>query len=97
MGLHPSTPNHAKIIDEALLEEASRYIDYYPCSLFSLGKRDFSSSSTPSGQDGAIVTSNGGSERGCVSKAIGVAGLSPLKVILADEREAEVFGLLGRA
>ena len=74
MGLHPSTPNHAKIIDEALLEEASRYIDYYPCSLFSLGKRDFSSSSTPSGRDGAIVTTDEGSEQGCVSEVVGAVG-----------------------
>ena len=65
--------------------------------MFSLGKLDFSSSSTPSGQDGAIVTTNGGSERGCVSEAVGVAGLGPLRVILADRREAEVSGLSSKA
>ena len=97
MGSPPPVPNHAEITDEALLEEASRYTDYPPCSLFSLGKLDFFSSSTPSGQDGAIVTTDGGSERGCVSKAVEVAGLGPLRVILADKREAEISRLSGKA
>ncbi|KAL6318438.1 hypothetical protein AAG906_041204 [Vitis piasezkii] len=47
----------------ALMEEASRYTNYHPCSLFSLGKRDFSSS-TPS-RDGAIVTTDGDPNREC--------------------------------
>ena len=97
MGSPPPTPNHAEITDEALLEEAFRYTDYHLCSLFSLGKRDFSSSSTPSGWDGAIVTSDGGSKRGRVSEAVGVAGLGPLRVILVDGREAEVSGLSSKA
>ena len=42
MGSSPPAPNHAKIIDEALMEEASKYIGYNFCSLFSLGKQDFS-------------------------------------------------------
>ena len=65
--------------------------------MFSLGKLDFSSSSTPSGQDGAIVTTNGGSERGCVSEAVGVAGWGPLRVILVDRREAKISHLSGKA
>ena len=88
---------HAEITDEALMEEASMYTNYHLCSLFSLGKRDFSSSSTPSGWDGAIVTTDGGSEQGCVSEVVGAAGLGPLRVIMVDEREVEVSGLLGKA
>ena len=65
---------HAEITDEALMEEASMYTNYHPCSLFSLGKRDFSSSSTPSGLDGAIVTTDEGSEQGCVSEVVGAVG-----------------------
>ena len=97
MGSPPLMPNHAKITDEALLEEASRYTDYPPCSLFSLGKLDSSSSSTPSGQDGAIITTDGGFERGCVSEAVGVAGWGPLRVILVDRREAKISHLSGKA
>ena len=48
--LHP-TFNLTVIIDEALMEEASRYSDQFSCSLFSSGKREISLSSTPSGQD----------------------------------------------
>ncbi|RVW96161.1 hypothetical protein CK203_037782 [Vitis vinifera] len=75
MGSSPPAPNHAKIIDEALMEEASKYI----------------------GRDGVIVITDGGSEWGCVSEAVGVAVLGPLRVILADRREAEVSGLSGKA
>ncbi|RVW89588.1 hypothetical protein CK203_036425 [Vitis vinifera] len=74
-----------------------QYTDYPPCSLFSLGKLDFSSSSTPSGQDGAIVTTDGGSEQGVFSEAVGVAGWGPLRVILVDRREAKISHLSGKA
>ena len=33
MGLPPPAPNHAEIIDEALIEEASKNTYYHPCSL----------------------------------------------------------------
>ena len=97
MGSSPLAPNLTKITGEALMEEASRYTGYHPCSLFSSGKRDFSSSSTSPGQDGVIIIIDGGSERGCCSEAVGGADLGPLRVILADGKEAEVFGLSRRA
>ena len=79
------------------MEEASRYTDCYTCSLFSLGKRDFSPSSTPSGWDGVSIAIARDSNRGSGSEAVEGAVLGPLRVILADGREAEVFDLAGRA
>ena len=52
--LHPAV-NFSEITDKALMEEASRYSDQFSCSLFSLGKREISLSSTPSGRDGEGV------------------------------------------
>ena len=62
LGSSPPVLNLTEITDEALMEEASRYTDCYTCSLFSLGKRDFSPSSTPSGRDGVSVANAGGSD-----------------------------------
>ena len=66
MGSSSLVPNLTKITDKALMEEASRHTDH-PCSLFSLGKWDFSSSFTSFGRGGVIFVTNGGSERGCGS------------------------------
>ena len=96
MGSSPLAPNLTEITDEALMEEASRYTNH-PCSLFSLGKQDFSSSSNFSGQEGVIIITDGESERGCGSEAVSGADLGPIRVILADGRETEVFGLSGKA
>ena len=97
LGSFPPTLNFIEITDEALMEEAFRYTNYYPCSLFSFGKWDFSSSSTLSGRDGVIIATDGGSERGYGSKEVGGADLGPLRVILVDGREAEVCDLPIRA
>ncbi|RVW94986.1 hypothetical protein CK203_040075 [Vitis vinifera] len=75
MGSSPLVPNLIEITNKALMEEAFKYTDYHPCSLFSLEKRDFSSSSTSSRRDGAIVFIDGGFEQGCVSEEVGVVGL----------------------
>lgn len=58
LGSSPPTLNLTEFTDEALLKEASRYTISYFQSLFSLGKRDFSSF-TLSGWDGVIVASDG--------------------------------------
>ena len=96
MGSSPLVPNLIEITNKALMEEAFKYTDYHPCSLFSLEKRDFSSSSTSSRRDGAIVFIDGGFEQGCVSEEVGVVGLGPLRVILANGRETEVSGYSGK-
>ena len=68
---------------------------FFPFVLFfSLGKWDFSYFSTLSGLDGAIVTTGGGSDWGYVSEVNRLAVLDPLRVILADGREADGFGFL---
>ena len=58
-GLHqdlsPLTPNTKVLTDEALMEEASRYIGSHSWSFFALGKRDFSSSFSLSRRDGMFV------------------------------------------
>ena len=89
--------NTKELTDEALMEETSRYTTSHPWPLFSLGKRDFSSSSTLFGRDGVIDATNGGCGWGCSLKTVGGADLGPLKMILADGRETEVSGLSGLA
>ena len=97
--LESSSPalNLTVITNEALMVEASRYTDHYTCSLFCLRKQDISLSSTPSGRDGVSVANARDSDWGSGSKAVGGAVLGPLRVILADGREAEVFDLAGKA
>ena len=89
----PPAVNLSKITDEALLEEASRYSDQIPHSLFSLGKWEISLSSTPSGWDGEGVAIARVSDRGRGSEAVGGVVMHPLRMILADGREAEVSDL----
>ena len=89
----PPAINLSKITDEALLEEASRHSDQIPHSLFSLGKWEISLSSTPSGWDGEGVAIARVSDRGRGSEAVGGAVMRPLRMILADGREAEVLDL----
>ena len=96
LGSSPLALNITEFTDEALMEEASKYTVSYPWSLFSLGKPDFSSSSTLSGRDGVIVATNGGCGRDCSSETVGGADLGPLRMI-SDGREAEVSGLSGLA
>ncbi|RVW73596.1 hypothetical protein CK203_056989 [Vitis vinifera] len=88
MGSPPPMPNHADY-RRSFVGGGLQYTDYPPCSLFSLGKLDFSSSSTPSGQDGAIVTTDGGSERGCVSEAVGAQGAVEEVIEDVSERECQ--------
>ena len=92
----PPAINLSKITDEALLEEASRHSDQIPHSLFSLGKWEISLSSTPSGQDGEGVAIARVSDRGSGLEVVGGAVMGPLRMILADGREAEVLDLAGR-
>ena len=97
-GLHqdlsPLTPNTKVLTDEALMEEASRYIGSHSRSFFSLEKRVFSYSSFLSGLDRLFVATDGGCSRGCSSKIVGGIELGPLRMILVDGREVEVSGLL---
>lgn len=98
MGSSPPALNLTEFTNKALVEEASKYIISYSRFLFSLGKRDFSSSSTTlSGWDGVIVATNGSCGWGCSSETIGKANLGPLRMILVDKRKAEVSGLAGMA
>ncbi|KAL6328097.1 hypothetical protein AAG906_033374 [Vitis piasezkii] len=98
LGSSPPALNLTEFTNEALVEEASKYIISYSRSLFSLGKRDFSSSSTIlSGWDGVIVATDGSCGWGCSSETIGRANLGPLRMILVDRRKAEVSGLAGMA
>ncbi|RVW77098.1 hypothetical protein CK203_047781 [Vitis vinifera] len=89
----PPAVNLSKITDEALLEAASRYSDQIPHSLFSLGKWEISLSSTPSGWDEEGVAIARVSDQGRGSEAVGGAVMRPLRMILADGREAEVSDL----
>ena len=74
----------------------SRYSDQFSCSLFSSGKQEISLSSTPSGQDGEGVAIARVSDRGSGLEVVGGAVMGPLRMILADGREAEVLDLAGR-
>ena len=96
-GSSSPAPNTKELIEEALMEEASRYTGSHSRSFFSLGKRDFSSSSSLSGRDGMFVATDGGCSRGYISEIVGGIELGPLRMILADGREAEVSGLSGLA
>ena len=78
------------------MEEASKYSDQISHPLFSLGKREISLFSTPSGWDGESVVMARVSDRGKVSEAEGGAAMGPLRMILADGREVEVSDLAGR-
>ncbi|KAL6344353.1 hypothetical protein AAG906_037938 [Vitis piasezkii] len=86
LGSSPPALNLTEFIDEALMKETSKYIISYSRALLSLGKPDFSSSTTLSGWDGVIVTTDGS-----------CAELGHLRMILADGRETEVSGMLGMA
>ena len=96
LGSSSQALNLTVITDEALMEEASRYTYHFSCSLFSLGKRDISLSSTPFGRDGVSDGISRVSDRGSGSEAVGGVVLGPLRIILADGREAEVSDLAGR-
>ena len=96
--LHPAF-NLTVNTDKALMEEASKYSDQFSCSLFSLfslGKREMSLSSTPSGRDGEGVAIARVFDRGSGSEAVEGVVMGPLRMILADGREAEVLDLAGR-
>ena len=93
--LHP-TVNLTANTDGALLLEASRYSDQFSCSFFSLGKRETSLSSTPSGWDGEGVAIARVSDRGSGLEAVGGAVMGLLRMILADGREVKVSDLEGR-
>ncbi|RVW25096.1 hypothetical protein CK203_113756 [Vitis vinifera] len=58
--LSPLTPKTRRLTDEALMEEASRYIGSLSRPFFSLGKRVLSSSSSLSGLDGLFDATEGG-------------------------------------
>lgn len=88
--------NSSEITDEALLEEASRYSVQTFSPLSSLGKRDISLFSTPSGWDGKGVVMARNSDRGIASDDEGGVVMDPLRMILADGREAEVSEMVGR-
>ncbi|RVW67644.1 hypothetical protein CK203_063068 [Vitis vinifera] len=90
------TINFSEITDEALLEEASRYSDQTHSPFLSLGKRDISLFSTPSGWDGEGAVMVRVSDRGTASDDGGGAVMDPLRVILADGREEVVSNLVGR-
>ncbi|RVX07132.1 hypothetical protein CK203_053516 [Vitis vinifera] len=93
-----ASPDHQllKITDEALLEEASRYSDQTHSPSLSLGKRDISLFSTPSGWDGEGDVMVRVSDRGTTLDDGGGAVMDPLRVILADGREEVVLNLVGR-
>ena len=96
LGSPRPTVNLSEITDEALLEEASRYSDQTYSPFLSLGKRDTSLFSTPSGWDGEGAVMVRVSDRGTASDDGGGAVMDPLRMILADGREAEVSDLVGR-
>ncbi|RVX19200.1 hypothetical protein CK203_008571 [Vitis vinifera] len=96
LGSPRPTINFSEITDEALLEEASRYsVQTHSLSL-SLGKRDISFFSTPSGWDGEGGAMVRVSDKGSASDDGGGAVMDPLRVILADGREEVVSNLVGR-
>ena len=82
--------NFKELTDEALKEEAARYTSSCPRDVFSFGERVLYSSSSRSGWDGMIVDPVGGSDFGGI-------GMDPLRMIMADGREAEVLGSPGMA
>ena len=96
LGSLHSTFNLTVITDEALMEEAFRYFDRFSCSLFSLGKREISLSSTPFGRDRKGVAIARVSDQGSGSKAVRGTVMGPLRMILADGREVKVSDLEGR-
>ncbi|RVW24399.1 hypothetical protein CK203_093247 [Vitis vinifera] len=92
----PPVLNLTEFTDEALME-ASRYTVSYHRALLSLGKWDFSSSTTLSGWDGVIVATDGSCSRDFSSETVGGVELGPLRMILVDGREPEVSGMSGMA
>ena len=80
--------NFKEITDEALKEEAARYT--YSCTRddFSFGERALYSSSSRSGWVGTMVDPARGSD-------VGGLDMDPLRMIMADGREAEVLGSPG--
>ena len=90
-------PKTRMLTDEALMEEASRYIGSPSRLLFSLGKRVLSSSFSLSGLDEFFDATERGYNRSCGSEIAGGLELGPLRMILADGREAEVSGVSGLA
>ena len=96
MGSRSPAVNLTVFTNEALMEEASRYSDQSSCSLSSLGKRDISLSSTPSGRNGESVARTGVIIQSSSSVEAGGAVMGPLRMIWADGREAEVLDSAGR-
>ena len=92
----PPVLNLTEFTDEALME-ASRYTVSYHRALLSLGKWDFSSSTTLSGWDGVIVATDGSCSWDFSSETVGGVELGPLRMILVDGREPEVSGMSGMA
>ncbi|RVX05984.1 hypothetical protein CK203_018664 [Vitis vinifera] len=82
--------NFKELTDEALKEEAARYTSSCTRDVFSFGERDLYSSSSRSGWDGMMVDPVGGSDFGGID-------MDPLRMIMADGREAEVLGSSGMA
>ena len=66
LGSPRPTINLSEITDEALLEEASRCSDQTSSPFLSLGKRDSSLFSTPSGWDGEGAVMARASDRGTI-------------------------------
>ncbi|RVW93446.1 hypothetical protein CK203_035060 [Vitis vinifera] len=96
-GLSPPVPFTKELTEEALLEEASKHTVPLSRSFSCWGSGNFFSFSTLSRWDGMFVGTNGGCGRGCSSKIVGEADLGPLRIIMANGREAELSGLLGSA
>ena len=92
-GSSPPAPNTKVLTDEALMEEASRYTVSLSRAFFSLGKRNFSSSSSLSRRDGMLVATDGDCGRDCRSEIVGGVDLGPLRMIMVYGREAEVLGV----
>ena len=96
MGSRSPAVNLTVFTNEALMEEASRYSDQSSRSLSSLGKRDISLSSTPSGRNGESVARTVVIIQSSSSVEVGGAVMGPLRMIWADGREAEVLDSASR-
>ncbi|RVW43419.1 putative mitochondrial protein [Vitis vinifera] len=81
--------NFKELTDEALKEEAARYTSSCTRDVFSFGERAlYSSSSSRSGWGGMLVDPVEGSD-------VGGIDMDPLRMIMADGREAKVLGSPG--
>ena len=77
------------------MEEASRYSDQIPHPLFSLGKREISLFSTPSGWDGEGVVMARVSDRRKDSDAEGGAVMGPLRIDIGGWKGGRGLGFGG--